>query len=153
MRCRGFEIVSSYQGQGIELPRRQTSSSAGYDLAAAKDADILPGQISFVPTGLKAYMPYDEVLKLYIRSSLAAKRHLALVNSVAIIDADYYNNPTNEGHMIIAVINFGAEVVHLAKGERLAQGIFERYLLADGDDLAESGESQRRQGGFGSTDL
>ena len=73
MKTRGFEVVSKYQGRGIELPQRKTAASAGYDLQAARTVVIEPGQMAMVPTGLKAYMQSDEVLTIHIRSSLAVR--------------------------------------------------------------------------------
>lgn len=79
---------------------------------------------------------------------LGIKKHLRLLNSVGIVDSDYYDNPDNEGHIMIALENMGAEPVRIARGERVAQGIFLRYLTTDGD-----GETvkEKRSGGFGST--
>ena len=148
MAVRGFEIVSAYEGKGIALPLRGTAASAGYDLSAAESVVIAPGDMAMVPTGVKAYMEPDEVLYIHIRSSLAVKRQLVLMNSVGVVDADYYNNPDNEGHIFIALWNRGKETVALKAGERLAQGVFMKYLLADGDT---AGKGQDRQGGFGST--
>ena len=148
MGRRGFEVVSDYEGRGIKLPVRGTASSAGYDLSAAEDTVIPPGEMVMVPTGLKAYMEPDEVLYIHIRSSLAVKRNLVLMNSVGVVDADYYNNPDNEGHIFIAFWNRGKEPVALTAGERLAQGVFMKYLTVDGD---EAGAGRDRQGGFGST--
>ena len=53
---RGFEVISKYKDAGIELPVRKTAASAGYDLAAAEDVELLPGKVTIIPTGLKAYM-------------------------------------------------------------------------------------------------
>lgn len=147
-RRRGFEVVSDYEGQGIRLPVRRTASSAGYDLEAAVGCIVPPGELTMVPTGLKAYMQPDEVLSIHIRSSMAVGQKLVLVNSVGVVDADYYNNPANEGHIFIAFWNRGKEPVALKKGERIAQGIFLRYLTADAD---EAGRGAERRGGFGST--
>ena len=150
MSGRGFEIVSAYRGREIQLPVRGTASSAGYDLSAAEDTVIPPGEMVMVPTGLKAYMEPDEVLYIHIRSSLAVKRNLVLMNSVGVVDADYYNNPDNEGHIFIAFWNRGKESVALVAGERLAQGVFMKYLTVDGD---EAGAGKDRKGGFGSTGM
>jgi len=144
-RGRRFAPVAAYAGQ-VSLPERKTARSAGYDLAAAADVVLEPGQVVLVPTGLKAYMEPDEVLLLTIRSSLAVKRGLMLANGVGVIDADYADNPDNEGHIQVAMVNLGSLPVHLAKGERIAQGIFLKYLSTCDDHAA--GE---RTGGFGST--
>lgn len=94
-------------------------------------------------------MEKDEVLNIYPRSSLFKKKSLILTNSVGIIDADYYDNHDNEGHILISLYNVGEESVSIQKGERIAQAIFGKYLLADEDDFI----SGSRLGGFGSTDL
>lgn len=147
-RTRGFEFIREYAGRGLALPCRGTHFSAGYDLAAAAEIALGPGQVALVPTGLKAYMQPDEYLAVHIRSSLAVKHGLALANSQGIIDSDYYDNPDNEGHILVALINAGPREFRIETGMRIAQGIFCRYLLADGDGSARKTE---RTGGIGST--
>lgn len=147
MRRRGFEIVSYYEDKNIYLPQRKTSKSAGYDLEAAEEILIKAGQVGVVATGLKAYMQDDEYLGIHIRSSLAFKKHLNLVNSQGVIDADYYNNEDNEGHIMVGLINFGKEDVLITKGMRIAQAIFYKFLTVDDEPLVET----KRCGGFGST--
>ena len=146
MDIRGFEVVSAFEEQNINLPTRKTTESAGYDIECAEAVTLEPNQVVLVPTGLKAFMAYDEYLAIHIRSSMAIKRKLALVNSTGIIDSDYYNNEENEGHIMIALLNFGNEPVTLEKGERVAQGIFSKYLITN-DDAATG----VRTGGIGST--
>ncbi len=148
MKVRGFEKISQYQDVDLTMPVRKTETSAGYDLCLAEDVDLEPGASVLAATGLKAYMRPDEYLSIHIRSSMGIKKHLRLLNSVGIVDADYYNNPDNEGHILIALENMGKEAVHLAKGERVAQGIFSKYLVTDDD--SESAK-EKRSGGFGST--
>ena len=148
MKTRGFEIVSMYESTGIHLPERKTGASTGYDFAAAESVEIQAGEGCLVPTGVKAYMQPDEVLLIYIRSSAALKKHLMLMNSVGVIDADYYGNAENEGHIFIPLYNYGTEAVHIAADERIAQGIFTHYLTVDGDTAGHGGA---RSGGFGST--
>lgn len=147
-RQRGFEKVNAYKYVDFQLPTRQTKNSAGYDFYLPETVALLPGRITLVPTGVKAYMQPDEFLGMHIRSSLAVKKGLSLVNNVGIIDADYYNNPDNEGHIMLALRNDGVAPLSLQKGERIAQGIFYRFLLADGDEAASKEE---RSGGIGST--
>lgn len=143
---RRFEVVSTWQDRGIRLPRRKTRASAGYDLEAAERVILKPDKVTLVPTGLKVYMQEDEVLQIFIRSSLAVLSKITLANSTAIIDADYVDNPDNEGHLLVPLLNLGLEAVTIEKGQRIAQGIFFKYLTVDNDQAA--GE---RQGGFGST--
>lgn len=81
-------------------------------------------------------------------AALPSKNTSPLVNNQGIIDADYYNNEDNEGHIMLALLNMGTEPVVLQKDERVAQGIFYKYLVADGD--ADTDKAVRG-GGFGST--
>ena len=137
MKQRGFEIVSYYQEKNIILPSRKTKFSAGYDIATAENIILLPQQVTLIPTGIKAYMQTDEYLGVHIRSSIAIKQKLTLINNVGVIDADYYNNVENEGHIMIPVYNYNQTSVSIEKDTRIAQGIFYRYLLAS-DDKAEN---------------
>ncbi len=136
---RGFEILEGYDG--IQLPTRKTAYSAGYDLAAAERVRVTGGRVSLIPTGLKAFFPPDEVLLIYLRSSLAVKHGLILANGVGVIDADY------RGHIILPVASLGGEVV-IERGMRIAQGVFQKYLTVDGDTV---GVGEVRRGRFGST--
>lgn len=146
MDIRGFEIITAYEHKNISLPRRKTSESAGYDIESASTVEVAPHQVVLVPTGLKAFMNFDEYLAIHIRSSVAIKRGLMLVNSTGIIDSDYYNNEDNEGHIMIALFNPTDHAVTIEKGERVAQGIFSKYLLTNDDDA-----TGLRTGGIGST--
>jgi dUTP pyrophosphatase len=146
LKNRGFEIVSKYSDKGLELPERKTRGSAGYDLSCANDITIKSHNFAFVPTGIKAYMQKDEVLQVYPRSSLSFKKHLVKLNSVGIIDSDYYNNPDNEGEIMLILYNYGENDVFIKKGERIAQGIFMKYLTVD-----EDFNNVKRLGGLGST--
>ena len=92
-------------------------------------------------------MQAGEYLGLHIRSGLSVKKKLMLINGQGVIDADYYNNADNEGHIMVAVYNPTNEAITIEAGERIAQGIFYRYLLADEDE----NNVAVRQGGFGST--
>lgn len=134
------EMYSDYK-----LPSRKTSSSAGYDFMAVEDFTILPNEIIKVKTGIKAWMQCDEVLNIYIRSSLGFKYNIRLCNQVGVIDSDYYNNPDNEGHIFIALQNEGDKELIVKKGEGFAQGVFSKYLV--GNDVVDT----KRIGGIGST--
>lgn len=143
---RKFEVVAAYKDKSINLPRRATKHSAGYDIESAQDIVINPGEIVKIPTGLKVQMPEDEALFVYPRSSLGIKKGLVTSNAVGVVDSDYYNNSENEGHLMIPLLNFSKEVVKIEKGERIAQGIFHKFYLTD-DDFVEN----ERTGGFGSS--
>ena len=96
---RKFEIISQKEIEkntdlrleNIVLPKRQTAKSAGYDFYLPYDIFLNSGEMKVVATGIKASLEDDEVLEIYIRSSMAIKRGLFLANQVGIIDADYYN--------------------------------------------------------------
>ncbi|MGT2911462.1 dUTP diphosphatase [Streptococcus cameli] len=145
MKIRGFELVSTYTDENL-LPKRETAHAAGYDLSAAETTVLAPGEIKLVPTGVKAYMQDREVLYLFDRSSNPRKKGLVLINSVGVIDGDYYGNENNEGHIFAQMKNITDETVTVEAGERIVQGVFMPFLVVDGDDA--TGE---RTGGFGST--
>ena len=148
--ARGFEIAKGFEDKEINLPIRKTKLSAGYDFEAAEDT-VVPAfkrgdGPTLIKTGIKAYMEEDEVLYLYNRSSNPKKKGLILANSVGVVDADYYGNPDNDGHIMFAFINTRDEDVLIKKGEAIGQGVFSKYLTVDNDQAG--GE---RTGGFGST--
>ena len=147
MDIRGFEVVSQFEDKDIALPRRKTTESAGYDIECAEAITIAPGEMKLVATGLKAFMNYDEYLAIHIRSSMAIKRHLMLVNSTGIIDSDYFYSD-NEGHMFSKITNDTNEekTIDIAQGEGFMQGIFVEYGITVDDDVTDV-----RNGGFGST--
>lgn len=144
-KVRGFEKI--VPDSDVKLPVRKTAGSAGYDFYAPYDIEI-PAKSSskIIFTGVKAYMQKNEYLACHIRSGLAYKRGLMLVNAVGVIDSDYYNNPDNGGDIGIMFYNASNNSCVIKAGERIMQGIFTPYFIADNDNA--SGE---RTGGFGST--
>ena len=149
-KVRGFEVAKGFENKEINLPVRKTKYSAGYDVEAAEDT-IIPSfkkgmKPTLIKTGIKAYMQDNEYLMLANRSSNPGKKGLILANSVGIIDADYYGNADNDGHIMFAYYNIKEEDIEIKKGECIGQAIFLPFLMADGD--ATEGV---RTGGFGST--
>ena len=171
-----FETISDYKNKGLNIPTRKTMKSAGYDFEVAEDIVIpswselfatmaektkkemtlddmaaftkrMKTKPTLVPTGIKCQMADDEYLELSVRSSCPLKHWLIMGNSVGVIDADYYNNPDNEGHIYFQIINLSPLDIVLKKGDAIGQGIIKPYLTTE-DDKA----SARRVGGFGSTD-
>lgn len=145
---RGFKIVKGYEDKNINLPKRSTKHSAGYDFEAAEDA-LVPANTNvptLIKTGIKSYMKEGEVLFLFNRSSNPKKKGLILANSVGVIDKDYFENEDNDGHIMFAFYNIKKEDLVIKKGEKIGQGVFMNFYLADGD----SAEGERT-GGFGST--
>ena len=144
---RGFKKAKEFEDLDFELPKRSTLHSAGYDIAIIEDMVIKPGEIISGVTGIKAFMMDDEVLKMYPRSSLPRNYSLTIPNNVGIIDKDYYGNSENDGAISVTLHNFGTKTVSLKKGERVAQGIFQKYLISPFEEEVTS----VRNGGFGST--
>ena len=172
-----FEKVSRFNEVELPLPVRKTAESAGYDFVVAEDIVIPPynylsekmnenrpvvvpglkeaaaaiksagAKISLVSTGMKCKLDPGTYLELSVRSSCPLKHWLILGNSVGIIDADYYNNPDNEGEIFFQIINLAPFAIQLKRGDAIGQGIIKPYLITE-DDVA-TGE---RTGGFGSTD-
>lgn len=101
---------------------------------------------TLVSTGMKCQLDSNTYLELSVRSSCPLKYWLIMGNSVGIIDADYYNNPDNEGEIFFQIINLSPYDIQLKKGDIIGQGIIKSYLTTEDDNA--SGE---RLGGFGST--
>lgn len=144
-RVRGFEVVSRMETP-VQLPTRGSVHSAGYDIYAYDNYEIEPKQSVLIRTGIKAYMLPDEYLDLRVRSSLGIKRQLMLATGASVIDADYYNNPDNEGEIMVVLYNYGDVTQTIKAGEHIVQGIFSNYWLVDNDCTTAV-----RTGGTGST--
>lgn len=142
---RGFEPIEAYKDSNIQLPKRATKHSAGYDFHTIEDVVIQPHTTVVIKTGVKSHFMPNEVLMIVPRSSIGIKRNLIMPNNVAIIDSDYYNNPDNEGHIFIPLHNLGDSPQGIKAGERIAQGIFVPFLT-DGTH-----SETERVGGVGST--
>lgn len=128
-----------------KLPRRASKNSCGYDFFAMEDYIIHPGEIKKIPTGYKAKFLSDEMLMIVVRSSMGFKYNVRMCNQVGVIESDYYNNISNEGHMWVALQNEGDKDYIINKGDAYAQGIFIKFLTC-GDNPEEE-----RIGGLGST--
>jgi len=146
VKQRGFKVVGKkhrkYPEEKIILPVRKTKYSAGYDFSTPVAITIPPQGKILLFTDVKTYMLDDEVLKIYIRSSLAIKKGLVLQNGTGVIDFDY------EANIGLGLLNTSNKTIHIKKGECIAQGIFSKYLISDNDGEIEK---EDRNGGFGST--
>lgn len=129
----------------IPLPVRATAGSAGYDFFSSIDLRLEPGQSVTVPSGVRALIDPGWVLLLLPRSSAGFKYGVMLRNTVGVIDSDY-SGAENEGHLRVGLTNTGDRVFELKAGERMCQGIFLPYGLAEEDAV-----TLERTGGFGST--
>ena len=190
---RKFEVCKGFEDAGVNLPKRSTALSAGYDVEAIEDTiipsiwkvfidnikivpqemnvklgspmfydesdyTVTPAHLAFkdnaiaiskgtlVKTGLKAYCNTKEYVALVSRSSNFNKKGLMLANNYGVGDADYPDNPENDGHLQFNFINFGFEDVLIKKGERIGQILFVDHNVTD-FDRAEG----IRRGGWGST--
>jgi len=132
---------------GVKLPVRATTGSAGYDFYLPFDLELAPGESAKIPTGIRARMEQGWVLLLFPRSGLGFKYRLQLNNTVGVIDSDYYGSD-NEGHIFAAITNDTntGRVLSLKAGDAFMQGVFVPFGITE-SDCAEA----RRNGGFGST--
>ena len=168
-RKRGFEVISAYEGKGINVPKRSTKHSAGYDFEAAEDI-VLPSIwkmiFKFAATQLKQWIyttdketveaelqKEQKVLKPIlvptgIKSYMQEDEYLQLANRSSNPLKHFFNNPDNEGHIYFQLINFGLFDKEIKKGDRIGQGIFLPFLKADTD---EENDMNERTGGFGSS--
>ena len=149
-KVRGFEIARGWEDKDIHIPVRKTKGAAAYDVEAAMDIVIpsyKPGtKPTLIPTGLKAYCQEDEWYMLANRSS-GPKKGFEMANSIGIIDSDYYENESNDGHFYFQYFNFLDHELEVKKGDIIGQVIFQKFLIADNDNAVGI-----RTGGFGSTD-
>ena len=147
---RGFEIVKDdfrkHPDVDIQLPTRGSKVSAGYDFYLPCDITLQPNEKTCVWSDVKAYMNEGEVLMLHVRSSIGIKKGLMLSNITGVIDADFYNNPSSDGNIGIALYNYSDKTVELKRGERICQGVFIPFLVADNGNT-----DKERVGGIGST--
>ncbi len=133
--------------ESIRLPKRATKGSAGYDFYAPFAFSLPPQATIKIPTGIRAKMDENWVLKLYPRSGLGFKFRLQMNNTVGIIDSDYFYSD-NEGHIFVKLTNDSNEgrTVDVTAGMGVVQGIFLEYGITVDDDA-----DGIRNGGFGST--
>ncbi len=130
----------------INIPKRATLGSAGYDFISPFTFSLKPHEIIKIPSGIRVQMKPGWVLQLYPRSSLGFKYQMMLGNTVGIIDSDYFNSP-NEGHIIIQIVNSNpTETLDIKAGQAFIQGLFLEYGITTDDNAVDI-----RQGGFGST--
>ena len=142
----GVICVAPYEN--IKLPHRATVRSAGYDFFSPISFKLKPGQTIKVPTFIKAQLSHGRVLMLYPRSNYGFKYRMQLDNTVGVIDGDYYNNESNEGHIFIKITNDSktGKTLEVNIGDAFAQGIIMGYDVTDNDDATAI-----RTGGIGST--
>lgn len=132
---------------GATVPTMGSKFAAGADLYSAEDTDVVigPGETKFIGTGLAMEIPEGYVGLVYARSGLACKRGLAPANKVGVVDSDY------RGEIKVALHNHGKEAQTVEKGERIAQMVIAPYLSVNYEEADALSETERGEGGFGST--
>lgn len=130
----------------LPLPSRQTTGSAGFDLASAEpDFVLAPGERRLVSTGLAIEIPTGVEGQVRPRSGLALRHGITMPNAPGTIDSDY------RGEVRVILQNSGTQPVTIARGDRIAQLVFARYEAPELVDVMELEGSARGAGGFGST--
>jgi len=142
VRCLRLE-----HGSGIELPRRASPGSAGLDLRAAVTIDVTigPGERTLIPTGFVVSIPEGWEGQVRPRSGLALREGLTLLNTPGTIDSDY------RGELKVLMINLGQLPVTVSRGDRIAQLILAPVALAETEEAESLDDTERGEGGFGST--
>jgi dUTP pyrophosphatase len=129
------------------VPTYGSEFSAGADLYACTDVNVefAPGETKLIHTGIAMEIPTGYVALIYARSSVATKRGLAPANKVGVIDSDY------RGEIMVALHNHSEQVQKIESGERVAQIVITPYITADFIEADVLCETERGEGGFGST--
>lgn len=145
---RYFEVVNNTHRKtnaDVTLPTRATKSSIAYDFYSPIDTVINPMQSVMIWTDIKAKFNTDEALLINVRSSMG-KQPVMIANTQGWIESDYYSNPDNDGNIGVRLFNLGTEPYFIKAGDRIAQGMFIKYLEADNGNT-----DTERTGGFGSS--
>ena len=130
----------------LPLPSRQTTGSAGFDLASAEpDFVLAPGERRLVSTGLAVEIPPGIEGQVRPRSGLSLRHGITMPIAPGTIDSDY------RGEVRVILQNLGTEPVTIVRGDRIAQLVFARYETPELVDATELEQSSRGAGGFGST--
>jgi dUTP pyrophosphatase len=135
--------------QELLLPRRGSEQAAGFDLVAANETaiTIAPGARALIPTGIAIALPNHWEAQVRPRSGLALKSGVTVLNSPGTIDADY------RGEIGVILINLGTEDFVVTRGTRIAQLVIAQFVAPQFECVAELSQSNRGEGGFGSTGL
>lgn len=135
------------RARDLQLPSYETSGSAGMDIRAAVEDDVViaPGAIALIPTGFGVAIPKGYEIQVRPRSGLAVKHGITLINSPGTIDSDY------RGEVKVPLINHGGASFYVRRGERIAQMILAPVVHAELEVINSLPETARGTGGFGHT--
>ena len=128
------------------LPQYETSGAAGLDVRSTIQKTLTPGESSLIPTGLSVEIPQGYEIQVRPRSGLAYKHGITVLNSPGTIDADY------RGKIGVILINHGKESFVVKKGERIGQIVLNKVEQIKWESVLVLTETNRGEGGFGSTD-
>lgn len=130
-----------------EIPKYQTENSAGVDIRASLDEDLVlkAGEFKLVSTGVYLEIPSSYEVQIRARSGLSIKHGIGLVNGIGTIDSDY------RGEIKVPLINFSKEDFTIENGMRIAQMVLSKYEKINFEEVDELSDSERQDGGFGST--
>ena len=145
---RDMELKVKKVRDNAVLPTRGSEKAAGVDLYACLDKSyikIVPNEVRIIPTGIACDFPEGYFGEVVVRSSVGAKRKLRLSNQIGIIDNDY------KGEIMLAIYNGGEAPALIEQGERLAQMVLLPYTLYNIVETDTLSETERGEGGFGST--
>jgi dUTP pyrophosphatase len=135
--------------EGLDLPAYETLGAAGMDVRAAipegEAITLAPGQRDMVPTGLSVAIPHGYEIQMRPRSGLSAKHGITCLNSPGTIDSDY------RGELKVILINHGAEPFVIKRGERIGQMVLAPVTRIIWQAVESLDETDRGNGGFGST--
>ena len=140
-----IKILIKRLSKEVSLPKYETSGSSGMDLGSNIVANISPGKIAIIPTGLALSIPKGFEAQIRPRSGLAAKKKISVLNTPGTIDSDY------RGEIKVILINLGEEIFKVEKGLRIAQMVFCPIVQAQFREVHDLNETERGKGGFGST--
>jgi dUTP pyrophosphatase len=132
-------------GEGLDLPVYATAGAAGMDVVSAEDVTLAPGGRHAVATGLALAIPAGFEIQVRPRSGLALKHGISVPNTPGTIDSDY------RGELKVILINHGAEAFAIRRGDRVAQLVLAPVVRAAWLEVAHLDETERGEGGFGST--
>ncbi len=132
----------------LPLPRYQSAGAAGFDLLCRVETTVAPGAIALIPANVIVAAPLGYALIVAARSSTPRRKGLSVPHGIGVIDGDY-RGPDDEIH--VQVYNFTLEVVVVARGERIAQGVFIRIDQAEWLEVDRASVDAPTRGGFGST--
>lgn len=142
-----MNISIKFLNENAKMPTRGSDAAAGYDLYACNTQDVIvaPHTTAKIGTGLSMSFDTNYFAGIYARSGLATKEGLRPANCVGVCDADY------RGEYIVAIHNDSNITRIITPGEKIAQVIFQKYEVANFNTVEELDETERGDGGFGST--